>query len=732
MKTEKALDNLVREVVKKENRKIYPFKGFLELTQEEPKRTIRNIFQVVSDMFEVLVTEMPEEYPDDPEAIGYKDYNLDRLLVDGMDHPYFADRLFANRLVGIVKSFGVSSRQNKVYFLKGRRGGGKTTFVNNLLKKIEEFTLTPEGQIFEVFWKITGKEEKSKHLRVVCPHHCHPFSVFPQPYRLNLLRDLLKESHEEFFREIETSKKFDWLREWDPCPICKCLMRQLLDEGNSFQKVLSSLFVRPREFDRRSGQGISVFNPGDVFVRQTGSGMNRHRHIQSRLDKLFESNIVRYSYSSLAGTNNGIYVLMDVKGSNAERFAGLHNIISDGVKKVEDELEEIIHSLFLAVTTPEDFAKLKLDESFEDRVLEISMAYNVSVETEIRMLDSVFGSEISNNFLPKILENFVSIIIASRLVRESEALKKWIGDFGSKYSKFCDKDGLLLKMALYAGELPRWLSEEDRKGFKAEIRRLLFIREGKAEGQKGISGRQSQALFEEFHSRFKKEERLINMQDLVTFWKSKLKKDGLFHSDIPEKFLDSVVGLYEYQILQEMKTALFYFNEDRILNDILNYIFASSFEVGSTKTNPYNGERVEITKDFLIEMGSFLRGAELDAEAAYALAEDVQKEYAEVLSQEGIGDSRELLMETEFFVSLHRDYLENQKEKVFEPILGNENFRRAVQEFGTEEFKIHDRRIKERVEHMMNVMQAKFGYTVRGVKEVCVYIIDNEVPRKFN
>ena len=60
---------------------------------------------------------------------------------------------------------------------------------------------------------------------------------------------------------------------------------------------------------------------------------------------------------------------MDIKSHNVERLIELHNIISEGVHKVED-LEENVDSLFLAVMNPEDKKDAQLFQSFRrpDRV----------------------------------------------------------------------------------------------------------------------------------------------------------------------------------------------------------------------------------------------------------------------------------------------------------------------------------------------------------------------------
>jgi hypothetical protein len=63
---------------------------------------------------------------------------------------------------------------------------------------------------------------------------------------------------------------------------------------------------------------------------------------------------------------------MDIKSHNIERLIELHNIISEGVHKVED-IEENVNSLFLAVMNPEDKKNIKDIQSFSDRIVYINI-----------------------------------------------------------------------------------------------------------------------------------------------------------------------------------------------------------------------------------------------------------------------------------------------------------------------------------------------------------------------
>ena len=283
--------------------------------------------------------------------------------------------------------------------------------------------------------------------------------------------------------------------------------------------------------------------------------MRTNTTLQNQINMVLkESSQIKYIFSRYATTNNGIYALMDIKSHNIERLIELLNIISEGVHKVDD-IEENVNSLLLALMNPEDKKNIQDIQSFSDRIEYINIPYILDLNTEIAIYRNIFGRQIDDSFLPRVLHNFARIIISSRLNLKSEALLEWIGDPG-KYRRYCDENLQLLKMEIYTGYIPTWLTEEDRKRFTAKRRRKV-IGESDREGDRGFSGRDSIKIFSEFYSAFAREDKLIDMSTLCLFF-TKVRKD--LNKSIPERFLVSLLDMYDYTILQEVKESLYYYN----------------------------------------------------------------------------------------------------------------------------------------------------------------------------
>ena len=756
---DKAMQHINRSMGLIEQRDPIPFREFIELVISKPSSVLRSIFQLFHDMVNTYVGKGVDEYPDDPESISYVYYDCTDLFVKGSDHPFFADRLFANRFINHVEALRRGAQQNKIYIFDGPHGCGKSTFLNNLLRRFEDYVNTEQGTSYETVWRINpdllGRNASietvsilerllqlqkdpsqdqydaiknrslpqghESYIQIPCPSHDNPLLIIPKAFRRPFFDDLFK--NDELKWALFTEKEYEWLFRDIPCTICSSLYEALLNRLKNPLKVFEMIYAKPYDFNRRLGMGISVFNPGD---RSTRKNVLSNDILQRRVNSLFrDSNKVKYNYSRYAKTNNGIYALMDIKSHNIERLIELHNIISEGIHKIED-IEENVNSLFLALMNPEDKKNIQNIQSFSDRIAYINIPYVLDLNTEVEIYRNIFGKHIDDSFLPRVLHNFARVIISSRLNIRSEALLEWIGN-PEKYRLYCDRNLQLLKMEIYTGYIPNWLSEEDRKRLTAKRRRNI-ISESETEGRHGISGRDSIKIFNQFYSTYAKSNDFIDMANLCKFFSSRKE----LKASIPDGFIDSLLHMYDYSILHEVKESLYYYNEEQISREILNYMFAINFEIGSIETSPYTKEKIHITEEYLTNFEHRILGFKISERDRLNFRKDSQKEYAsKSLTQEHmVADTP--MTETSLYLSLKDRYVYNLKEKVLDPFLENENFRRAIKDYDKEEFKTYDKKIREDVTYMINNLVEKYRYTEQGAKGVCIYVIDSDLAKKFN
>ncbi len=752
----RAVDQLCAKIQERGRRTPFSFPEYIALTAKFPERIFRNIFQMFYDMIHSYIDVGVDEYPDDPESINYVPYDSSRLFEQGTDRPFFGDRLFVNRLLGHISSFRRGIRQNRIYIFEGPHGCGKSTFLNNVLMKFEKYAETEEGSSFETVWRLNrkllgngtdptakylveqlrnivnhstrGEQDPApgpsaagkEYLEIACPSHDNPLLLIPKTYRRDFFDELIP--NKDFKHKLFSHKQYEWVFKDSPCTICQSLYNALLDILDSPSKVFEMIYARRYLFNRRLGIGISVFNPGDRIHRMHAVSDD---HIQNHLNAiLMDGNRVKYLYSRYANTNNGIYAIMDIKGHNKERFANLHGIISEGVHKV-DCIEENVNSLFFAVMNPEDRENISDTQSFTDRITYVKIPYVLDFNTEIKIYKNIFGNQIRKYFLPMVLENFAKIIISSRLNPQSAAMAEWIPDPG-QYRIYCDRNLLLLKMDIYAGIIPSWLSEEDRKNFTAKRRRRI-IAESESEGDRGFTGRDSIRMFNEFFQAYSKKDKPITMAMLNLYFKKHCCAGG----PIPEDFPDALSGLYDYTVLQEVKESLYYYNEDHISRQIQNYLFAVNFEIGQTQKCHYTNDELKITEELFETIEQKVLGHRSTRDKRKAFRKEVQNIYAsKTLAQEILIEGKSVC-ETHLYQSLYDRYVHNLKENVLDPFLKNDNFRSGVKDYATESFKTYDKRIREDVALLMRNLNTRYGYSENSAKEVCLYVIDNDLAKKF-
>ncbi len=756
-KAQDALDGLIEKLGQKVHRNPMPFVLFLHFSAGAPAEAFRNVFQLFHDMIHYYVPEGVDEYPDDPESINYMHYDCSKLFVEDADTPFFADRPFANKLVNLADSFKHGAQQRRIYIFEGLPGSGKSTFLNNLLTRFEEYTRIPDGAIYETYWRLDveqlganpeedigafvhhplqtrhthGKHgtdrisgdmarllRMGKYLDVPCPSHDHPILQVPKAYRRELLDQLIPDG--DFKDRLFSRHEYEWVFDDEPCAICSSIYQALLDRLESPAGIFDMLHARRYFFNRMLGDGISVYNPGDPVHREPIT----NPMLQAYLNYLFrDSTLVEHVYSPLAKTNNGVFAIMDIKGHNKERLMDLHGIISDGIHKVGN-VEERVLSFFIGIMNPEDEKAIGEMQSFEDRAVRINFHYVLDYKTEVEIYRHRFGRDIDAKFLPRVLDNFARVIISTRLLPRSEHMEEWIEDTG-RYCRYCDENLLLLKMDIYGGRIPSWLSEDDRKGFNRRRRRAI-VGEADKEGARGVSGRRSIQIFNEFYSKYVQRDLLISMDMVRGYFQQEAERLGL---EIPEGFLDSLVKLYDYETLQEVKEALYHYNEERIAKDIQNYLFAINYEHDTTETCDFTGDVLEINEKFLSGLETRLLGSKATDEDREEFRNDTQRTYVtKTLAQEMRVEGKSII-ETKLYLDLYALYTRSLKENALDPFLDNDNFRQAIKDFGSDEFKAHDQAIQDDVGFLIQNLCDKFGYTREGAKQVCVNVIDKDLAR---
>lgn len=740
-----SLQSLHQKLEGKKDQHSIPLENFLSETGQNPKRMLRNIFQLLYDMIHYYIPRGTNEYPNDPHSINYIHYDTRDLFVKDTEVPFFADRLLANRLISVVDSLKHGVIKNKMLVFLGPPGSGKSTFLNIFLEKLEHYCGLDDGEMYETVWHLDTKKiglptfmpsaepeslstklpflthatqvnrNMDNELVVPCPSHDHPIVQIPIEYRREVLEQIIDDK--AFLEKLFTRKEYEWVLTKTPCPICSSIYKALCEKVTPAE-AFDMIYVRRYEFSRKLGEGISVYNPGDQLEKRP----LENQELQRWIDSIFKSSsAVSYTYSRLAKTNNGVFAIMDVKSNNVERLKNIHGIISDGIHKVGTS-EESINSLFVALVNPEDFDIISEEKSFRDRVINIPVPYIRDYTTEVEIYRNSYSASAFKSFMPRILTVFAQTIVASRLNERSEGVHNWIKK-PEKYEMICDKNLLLIQMKVYSGAIPSWLDEEDVRSMTRAVRRQI-IQEGENQGVKGFSGRQSIEMFNNFMMRYRKEDTLVTIDDVLEFFSAEK-----YIVKLPKSFLDSIRTLYDYTTLQEVKESMFFYNEQQISAEIKNYLFAITVDEDTDVESPYTNEKIVITERYYQEIEQHFLHPKATADECRKLRDEQLRRFvASTLHQIKAGTAPEA---TEQYKALLVRYNRSLKTNVMAPFIKNENFRRAIKDFGTDSFRNYDKRIRSEVTLLFKNLEDKFNYTEKGARQICIYAIDNDLAGKY-
>ena len=258
----KSIEKLNRKLQKGKKESGISFHEFLGKISGNPQHTLRNIFQLFHDMIHFYIPSGINEYPNDPESINYIQYDCGKLFVDETENPFFADRLLANRLINVADSLKGGVVRNKMLLFVGPPGSGKSTFLNNLLQKLEKYTEMDAGVMYETIWQIDtekfdfrfppsiaasemmqgddfdpseaaamqGVDDSPLHfpgryLLIPCPSHDHPIIQIPKQYREELLDEIIEDRN--FKRHLFHNKEYEWVFKDTPCPVGSSNYREM-------------------------------------------------------------------------------------------------------------------------------------------------------------------------------------------------------------------------------------------------------------------------------------------------------------------------------------------------------------------------------------------------------------------------------------------------------------------------------------------------------------------------
>src|SRR3989339_78221 len=244
----KSVNEVLSRVAKDSSSKIdeiLTLEKYFEFVRENPKKYLRCIKQIVSDG---IVSAVKKEVDNDPESINFNQIDCSKIF-----DTFMPDTLFANRFIQKIEGMKIGATQNKIYIFRGPPGCGKSTFMDDLLKFITEYTNSPEGKTYEIVWRIPKKEKDvcagddngKDYSEIHCPSHDHPIMIIPIEHRAEFLDGLLENNEDK--HEIANNKEYEWIFSYKPCAICESFFHELSKKFGSVEEVFKRIKKKKRK-----------------------------------------------------------------------------------------------------------------------------------------------------------------------------------------------------------------------------------------------------------------------------------------------------------------------------------------------------------------------------------------------------------------------------------------------------------------------------------------------------
>ncbi len=229
------------------------FNEYLDLVKQNPRIT-RNAFQRMYDMVSEAGT---EEYVDFKKpVIRYKFFddskNNGKDAVFGLDVPIM-------KLVNVLKAAAMGyGTEKRVILLHGPVGSAKSTLCRMLKKGIEDYSKSPQGEMYTFEWiddkgelgGLLGLEAKS----FLSPMHEEPLLLIPDELRASVCDDLNRGQEGSFRVSISG----------ELCPPSRYIFKALMERHKGdLMKVLSHVKVKRLTLSEADRIGIGTFQPKD-------------------------------------------------------------------------------------------------------------------------------------------------------------------------------------------------------------------------------------------------------------------------------------------------------------------------------------------------------------------------------------------------------------------------------------------------------------------------------------
>lgn len=274
-------------------------------------------------------------------------------------HKFFDGEIFGSNAAvrDLVEYFKASAHglevRKRILLLMGPAGGGKSSIVNLLKKRLEAYSKTTEGALYGI---------------VGCPMHEEPLHLLPEELRARVRRE------------------HDIHIEGDLCPVCHWRLQN--EWGGDFRRANVERVV----FSEMGRTGIGTFSPSDPKTQDVGEligsmDLAKIGEIGSESDP----RAWRFD-GELNIANRGIMEFIELLKSDPKFLYLLLNLAQE--QRIKAPRYPLIYAdeIVISHTNEAEFTKFlseKTNEALQDRMHVVKVPYNLTVSDEEKIHDKL-------------------------------------------------------------------------------------------------------------------------------------------------------------------------------------------------------------------------------------------------------------------------------------------------------------------------------------------------------
>jgi predicted Ser/Thr protein kinase len=703
----------------------------------DPYKYTRTAFQLLHDMLDHFGAEEVEDAGE-----KFMRYRLfDDPFNAGLKAVFGLERTEA-KLAAFIGAAAREEGKERIFVLMGPVGTAKTTLVDLIARGLEAYSASEAGEVFSITWRFprtleddeagglgfvrTGPEEDRDDVfaRVPCQMRDNPLLLIPRPERRRYLRDLFRRVYPDDRERPVLPRK---IIEGELCYNCSQIYTYLMRGfDGDWTQVLRRIRVERFLMSELKGRGIGKVSPeGNVESASTYIAFDANYQALSML--LSDVSLVKFS-GKYVQANRGLMHYSDIFKRPVSTLQHLLSAVEE--HRVDfGEVGADIDVVLVGTTNAPEFIAFKqnvLSRGIQSRMRRIDVPYLLNFREERKIYEAGLREVTrTRHVAPHTTTLAAQWAVLTRLIRSQLFEAE---DLSASEREAVKALSPVEKALLYAGEVPKSLSREERAAFTKEVVRKVR-NEYPSEGLDGVSPRIVQNIFADICESseyacvtpfefFRKMNRMI--EEGTEIHEFLMREPDGDYGDL-QKNLASVIERYNETVRSEVESSLIDVEPSELDTKIRTYLNHVTAFLKREKVAASSTERVHSPDEGLMRFVEDKMGVE-DADR-----DDFRFKIL-ARATEAVKDGGTLDI-PETYKDLYKSVLEGLYEEKRRRLHWSA-LKLALEKFDDDEaFAKVEEWTRRTAETLVRNMEERYGYCLHCARYVTFYVVDHDLIR---